>query len=228
MVNLFLFGLGFIVLIAVFYDNVIFLDAQKKVLNQKFGTWWKTVENYNKLKLALVFAKKVNEILDSTFGPTHLSKKLVIRCSIISAGLLLVTLSLLGLTNRQPFWATPWKAYSESFSLILRTTEELASPSNYATFKVVNLVPIAPQINTTTNLMLFNVNSNYVLFTMTTNGIYEKNKIDSVGYGSLNIYYSRFFKLGNNTNQTTNSFSKVPSSTDLLEELVNGPPFLSS
>jgi hypothetical protein len=219
--ELFLLFLGFTILILGFCDNVIFLDAQKKVLNHKFDSWWKTVENYDKLKFALVFAQKVNEILDLTFGTSHYSKKLVVRCFKISAGMLLITLSVLGLTSRQPFGATPWKAYSDSINFILNTTDDLASPSNYTTFKVVNVIQIASQINTSTNLILFNIKSNYLVFTMTTNGIYDIERFEHVGNGNLAIQYHRLFGFNSNTNKTTNSLGKVTISTTTLEDLVN-------
>src|SRR5664280_1071189 len=221
MVNLFLLLLGLIGLIAVFFDNVVFLDAQKKVLNQKFEAWWKTVEHFDKLELALVCANKVNEILDLTFGKSHFSKKVFARCSIISTGILLITLSVLGMINRQPFGVAPWKAYSGSVSFILTTTDDLVAPSNYATFKQVNIIPIAPQINITTNLMLFNVKSNFFLMTMTTNGIYDITRYNHLGNGGLNIDYHRFFEIGNRTNHATNSFGRVTSSTNPHAELVN-------
>src|ERR1039457_1221528 len=220
LVNLFLLLLGLIGLIAVFFDNVVFLDARKKVLNQKFVAWWKTLEHFDKLQLALVCAKKVNEILDLTFGKSHFSKKVFFRCSVISTGILLITLAVLGMINRQPFGVAPWKAYSGSISSILTTTHDLIDPSNYATFNQVNIIPIAPQINVTTNLMLINVNSNLVLMTMTTNGIYNITRFDQLGNGGLNIGYNRFFQIGSNTNHATNSFGRVTSFTNPHEELV--------
>jgi hypothetical protein len=187
--NLLLLFSGFTILILVFCDNVIFLDAQKKVLNQKFDKWWKTVEKYDRIKFTLVFVQKVNGFLDLTFGSSHLSKQLIVRCSVISTGLLLITISLLGLTSRQPLWATPWKSYSDSVNFILNTTDDLASQSNYVSFPVINIVSTAAQINTTTNFMLFNVKSNYLFFTLTTNGIYHIERFEHIGNGNLSINY---------------------------------------
>ena len=219
--ELILFFLGLASLVVGFCDNVIFLDAQKKQLNQKFDTWWKAVEHYDRVKFALVFAKQVNRILDLTFGAGHFSKKLIVRCFKISSGMLLVTLSVYGLTSSQPFWATPWKAYNESVNCILTTTDDLAASTNYADFTVINFVKIAPQINASTNLVLLNVNSNYVLMTMTTNGVYEVQRLERLGNGGLSVNYRRFFVDEQSTNQTTNSQSTV-SSASLLEDLIKG------
>jgi hypothetical protein len=222
MVNLFLFFLGLLVLIGVFCDNVIFLNAQKKLLNQIFEKWWNTVKNYSKVKLALVLATKINEILDSTFGPSHLSNKLVVRCSIISTGLLLITISVLGLTNHQPFGTTPWKSYSESINYLLNTTESLASSSNYTHFRVLNLTQTAQQVNTSSNMVFVNANSNTMLVTLTTNGTYNVEKIDLIGHGSFSVYYDRLWHGDERSNnQTTNSSGKVVESTNTLESLVN-------
>jgi len=224
MVNLFLLLLGLLALIGVFCDNVIFLNAQKKLLNQKFEKWWNIVKNYSKVKLALVLATKTNEILDSTFGSRHLSKKLIVKCSIISTGLLLITISVLGLTNHQAIGTAPWKSYSESINDILNITDELSSQSNYTHFTVVNLTQIANQVNTSSNMAFVDIRGNTVLVTFHTNKTYNIEKVDLLGHGNLFIDYNRLWHLpdDNTTTQTTNSSGKIIESTNSLESLVNG------
>src|ERR1035441_5172279 len=105
---------GFVILIANLCRHVLFLDAQKKALNQKFEAWWQRSKVYDRLRLALVFAKAVNKVLDATFGKKLISTRVILKCSIFSSALLLLSVSVSGLLNRHPFGATPWKAYVES------------------------------------------------------------------------------------------------------------------
>jgi hypothetical protein len=240
-VNLFLLFLGFVGLIAVFSKDVIFLDAQQKALSQKFETWWKIVEHYNKVKLALAFAKKVNELLDSTFGAKHFSKRLVARCSIISSGFLLITLAMLGMTHHVPFGVAPWTAYKDSVRAILTTTDDLASKSHYAALLKLDLTSIVPHLETKTNSITSNQQSNYYLssiapqlnsntlilhihsndwlFKVTTNGLYQIQRFDPLGHGLLTVGFSRGFGDETNTDIGTNSSANLPIATNTFEDL---------
>ncbi|HEY5345925.1 MAG TPA: hypothetical protein VIK62_06235, partial [Verrucomicrobiae bacterium] len=125
------------------------MDAQKKHLNKKFEDWWNKVKSYNKHEFALMFAKKVAAILDSIFGEKLISKRLIFRCSVISTGLLMITLSILNITKQEAIGVAPWNIYQEGMNQIMSVTESLASPTNYATFPVFNL-ELATELNYST------------------------------------------------------------------------------
>jgi hypothetical protein len=219
---LFILGLvGFIGVVATFCNNVIVLDAQKKLLSKEFEDWWNIVKYYSRVKLALALAKKINTVLDSTFGASNWSKKLVFKCFIISSGFLLTTLTLFGIRHNPPFGETPWNAYKDSVNFVLAVSDDLTSPTNYATFTTINITQIAPQINATTNLMLFYVNSNYFLYSLNTNGAYEVTRVYPLGNGHLMVKYDRYFALTNNAHESTNFFGQVTKANNPMEELLN-------
>jgi hypothetical protein len=146
-----------------FLDSVLLRDVHKKILQKKFETWWKSVEHYDKLKLALICAGNVNKFLDYIFGQDLFSKKVLLRCSIISSSILVITLSAIGLINREPFGVTPWKNYKKSINVTVSTINDLFSESNVNYFRQVNLTSVTPFYKNT-NAVVVNINSNYYIF----------------------------------------------------------------
>lgn len=216
--------LAFAALVANFVDNALLREAHKKQLKEKFETWWKNVEHYDKLKLALVCASKANDLLDFTFGKNLISKRGFFRSSVTAACLLLITLAWLGYINSQPFGVTPWKNFRESIDFTLTTASDISSSNNVSTFKVLDVEKIAPELNTSTNKMLVNANSNLFLFTLTTNGIMEINRVYPVGNGKITVLYDREFRADHWTNflsNSTNPYVMLHDDMDRLSGLVS-------
>jgi hypothetical protein len=222
MFNILFIVLGIAVLIIPFIDSVLLRDVHKKMLQQKFEAWWKAVEHYDKLRLALVCASKANECLDFTFGHKLLSKKIFVRCSIISTCILIITLSWVGLINKEPFGVTPWKNYTESIKVTVKTIDDLFSMSNLAVFRQLNMTN-APSFHNDrkleTNEMLLHINSNYFIATLTTNAIQSIIQISPLGHGHLTVSYSRYCEINDQTNLSTNMLGKVIKSTNPIDDL---------
>ena len=197
-------------------DNVIFSDARKKKLNETFDTWYRIVAKQDKIKVALLFCKKVNDILDSVFGLRHLSKRLFLKSFFISSGMLLVTIGLLSFANKQPFWTTPWKEYTDSVNFILNTTDDLDSLAHYSQFTEIEYQK--SDSSSSTNFYILNYNTNYYILRYNTNGIYSSQRIEPLGHGHLVVDYGRIFYAGS-TNQTTNGVGKIETAKDLMDKM---------
>ena len=178
------------------------------------------MEKYDKLQLALVCAAKTNEFLDLTFGKRLISKKVLFRCSIISASILLITLSWLGFISSQPFGVAPWKSLRESIRYIQTTVDDLTSTNNMATFKQLNFDTFNSQL-ASSNSYVLNVNSNLFIVTVTTNSVVNISRFYQLGNGGLNVNYNRYFRTGAETNYVTNSFGYVTISTNPFDALCN-------
>jgi hypothetical protein len=107
-----LFGIP--VAIAKFLDDVWLRDEQKRRLREKFGAWWITVADYDRIKFALVCTQAFNRFLDVFFGEKLVSKKSFIRCSVVASGLLISSLAFTGLLNHKLLGIMPWVNYKES------------------------------------------------------------------------------------------------------------------
>ncbi len=214
--------LGIATSISAVCDNVFYLDAQKRQLNQHFENWWNKVKFYNKHKLALLFAKKVSIALDSTFGEKIISKRLIFKCSAISTGLLLITLSILNITKQEAIGVAPWKTYQEGINQIMTVTESLASPTNFATFPILNL-ELARDLNNSTNKALLKAGSDYFLVTKDTNGMFERTDFGDIRNGGVTVYFRKFYKM-DSTNTTmlhTNMASVINATIEQLNTLHN-------
>jgi len=118
--------LGVPIAIAKFYEDVWLMDSQKKRLRERFETWWLTVADYDRLKLALACTVKFNSLLDKMFGDRLFSKEAFYECSIPSTGLLFACLAIVGLLNNEPFGVLPWKNYHESLHAMKNMANGLA------------------------------------------------------------------------------------------------------
>jgi hypothetical protein len=169
MLNILFIALGIAMLLIPFIDSVLLRAVHKEMLQKKFEAWWKTVEHYDKLQLALVCADKVNNVLDHAFGKKLFSKKVLLRCSIISSSILIITLSVVGLINKESFGVTPWNSYKESTKFTVSTIDGLFSTNNVDYFRQVNMTSVTPFYKST-NAVVFNINSNYYVFEVIVNG----------------------------------------------------------
>lgn len=202
-----MFVLGFALTLSQLCDNVFFLDAQKKQLNQHFENWWNKVKFYNKHKLALLFAKKVSVALDSMFGEKLISKRLIFKSSLISTGLLLITLSVLNITKQEAIGVAPWSTYREGVNQIMTVTKSLASPTNFATFPVFNLT-LARNLNHSTNQMLFKNGDNYFLITKNTNEMLQRTDYGDIEHGSFSLNAVKIYKMDSSgTNNTATNMT---------------------
>jgi len=114
-VLLFIGAVGFISWqFAIFFNDIWLRDAQHKKLRHKFEDWWLTVEDLDKLKLALACTVKLNAFLDDIFGIRLFSGLAFGRISIAASGLLIASLSLLGLFSHEKLGIEPWKNYRET------------------------------------------------------------------------------------------------------------------
>jgi hypothetical protein len=218
MIGIILTLLAFAVLVTNFLDNALLRDAHKKLLQQRFEAWWKIVEHYDKLQLALMCAAKTNECLDFTFGKSLFSKKVFFRSSIISTSILIITLSIIGIENHRSFGVTPWTSYNESMNSTLKIAGELSASNTIATIRQYNLTAFTPGLNPSTNTTIVNVNSNLFLFTITTNGVHAITHIFPLGHGGFTVTYQRYFEVGQ-TNTSTNDFGNVTSYANPLDEM---------
>jgi hypothetical protein len=200
-----------------FLDNAILRDAQKKVLQKKFDAWWKTVEHYDKLKLALACASKANYLLDATFGDRLFSKRAMFKCVILSTCILVVTLSLLALFTRQSYAVTPWINYNESIKCALEMSDELSSSNTVSILKQFNISTFTPGLNPATNIGIFNYNSNSYLVSITTNGMRTIAKMFPLKHGGVYVSYNRTFEL-NKPIKSTNILGNVISYNDAVDE----------
>lgn len=162
--------------IAKFLNDVWLRDAQQKQLRQKFETWWLTVAYLDKLKLALACTIKLNGVVDSIFGETLFSKKAFYRCSVISTGILLASLSLIGLFDHATFGIEPWQNYRKSGALIKVVTQSILSESAFETKQKANSSPRSVNIIQAplTNSLTF-TNENYKFTTNGYSGANQKN-----------------------------------------------------
>jgi hypothetical protein len=212
-----LFGLflGLVGAALVFAKDALFRDAQNKMLSLKFENWWRIVERYDKNKLALVFVRKINGILDSSFGTKHFSKRLIVKSSLISSGFLLMTLSVSALKHHTVFGVAPWTTYHDAVKFILKTTEDLGSERRYTTLLSLDLNSVIPDVEHVTNSKLSGMESNYYLVShapllrsntlilhIGTNDwlvkvqksvLYDLEKVVPVGHGNFYIKYGRRF-----------------------------------
>ncbi len=148
---------------------------------------------------------------------------------------------MLGMTHHVPFGVAPWAAYRDSVTGILTTTDELASKSHYAALLKLDLASIVPHIDTktnfiisqqqsnyylsstspqlTSNTLILRVNSNDWLFKLTTNGVYYIQRMDPVGHGRLTVSFGRSFGEGTNADIGSNSLVNLPIATNTFDEL---------
>src|SRR5438128_1354005 len=108
LLSIFLALLAFATIVAQFIDNVILLDAQKKKLQAQFDTWWKSVEDMDRLKLALMCASKISDLIDRSLGKDLFSRKVIKTGVVTSSCILMLTLVFQGYKSCQPFGVTPW------------------------------------------------------------------------------------------------------------------------
>jgi hypothetical protein len=95
---LFIGAIGFISWkLAIFFNDVWLRDAQHKQLRQKFEDWWLTVQDLDKLKLALACTIRLNGVLDKIFGMRLFSRLAFWRISMAASGLLIASVALYGL-----------------------------------------------------------------------------------------------------------------------------------
>lgn len=203
-----------------FLDSVLLREAHKKMLQKKFDAWWRTVEYYDKLQLALACATNVNKYLDYAFGHRLFSKKVLLQCSIISSSILIITMSWIGLINRESFGVTPWNSYRESINITVSNIDDLFSESNIDYFRQINLTSLTPFYKNT-NAVIVNINSNYFVFEITTNVTRNITRINPIGHGYVTIDYHRFSRIDDYANSLTNSIGHVTDSTNPIVELAN-------
>jgi len=220
MFNILLIALVIAGLIIPFIDSVILRDVHKKMLQNKFEAWWRTVEHYDKQRLALACADNVNKFLDYSFGQKLFSKKVLLRCSIISNSILIVTLSGIGLINGDSFGVTPWNNYKQSINVTTSVIDDIFSEGNVNYFRQVNLKSVTPFYKNT-NAIVFNINSNYFEVEVITNVIRSVTRIAPIGHGHLVIDYYRVAKVGGYTNDLTNSSRNATNYTNPIVELAN-------
>lgn len=229
--------LGLLILVIPFIDKVIFRPVHRKRLQLQFENWWKTVEGYDHLKLALRCTQWVSDLLDDFFGAKLLSKKVFIRCAIIANGILIITLSWVGLVDSEPFGITPWKNYSGSIKVAESVMNNMLSNFNvqlYATVDISN----APPFDITTNALIHNkvaytpvhIITNEFLLKIGTNTCVAKlsrtaevtiSQIQPFTHGSIFMWYNRNFDAGQTTNVSTNFFGKVITSKNPFDQLEN-------
>jgi hypothetical protein len=131
--------LGIPVLIAKYLDEAWLRDEEKRKLRARFESWWLTVVDYDRLKLALVCTRAFNRLTDVIFGEKLLSKKAFYRCSVLASGLLVASLAIAGLFNHQVLGVMPWVSYHESCKAV----------SNFADMIVGSGLPTNGKINKT-------------------------------------------------------------------------------
>ena len=212
--------LGYIAVFAGVMEKLIATDVDNKKINAKFNIWWNSVCQLDRTSLSLEFVKKINNFLNSFFGVKYFSWRLFKRSFLIASGLLLVALFAFGVRDKQPFGASPWKAYSGSVEFIMTTTAYLTQSNNYADFRVFDMQELARNVNAGTNQAMININSNLLLFTPHTNGAIEIRNMSVLGNGSLDVQYYRFFRYNGETNQTTNSFGKLVTTSNPKDDLI--------
>jgi len=206
-----------------FIDTVLLREVHKKHLKERFELWWKKVERYSKIKLAVLCAEKANDFLDFIFGKPLVSKRMLLRCSTLSTCLLLITLSYFGLINKEHFGVTPWKSYRESVDVAVHLIDSLFTESNLVVFRQVNLTNAPPKIDRgiNTNFYIININSNFFVADLTTNGIQSMVHVAPIGNGQVTFSYMRHSEMYGPTNNSTNIFGNVIPSTNPIDDLWN-------
>ena len=155
-VNLFLFGFTILLCIGplcIYLKDVWLRDAQQKRLREKFESWWLTVQDYDDLKLSLLFTIKIETMLSGVFGERLLSWKSLYRTSLPATGLLFASLSIVGLINHNVLGMQPWKNYHQTAELVRTTIPQLQATyrsaavqqqtNAYSTKNATNLASVA-------------------------------------------------------------------------------------
>jgi hypothetical protein len=237
--NLLALFLGLVSATLGFAKDALFRDAQNKMLSLKFENWWKIVERYDKRKLALVFVRKVNGILDATFGAKHFSKRLILKSSLISSGFLLMTLSVSALKHQTVFGVAPWTTYHDAVKFILKTTEDLGSERRYTTVLSLDMNSVNPDVEHVTNSKISGMESNYYLvshapllrsntlilhvgtndwlFRVQKSVLYDLEKVVPVGHGNFYIKYGRRF--ADDTNDVPAQANGVADTSNLTNSI---------
>jgi hypothetical protein len=129
-------------------------------LRQKFEDWWLTVVDLDKLKLALACTFKLNNVVDNILGANLFSRRAFWRTSLAASGLLVASLSFIGLLNHQMFAVQPWVNYRETAEAVEKYVPQLES--NYVAIATkpssTNLYPqlVVAQLPTTNDLSTTN------------------------------------------------------------------------
>ncbi len=235
--NLVGIALGLLIFVIPFIDKVVLRPVHRERLQSTFETWWKEVQNYDHLKLALRCAEWANGLMDGFFGTKLLSKKVIFRCTLFASGVLIITLSWVGLVDGQPFGVTPWKNYSDSIKAAVGVMDSFISEYDvmvYASIDISN----APPFNITTNALIENkiqnmplhivtnelyvtIGTNSCLVTIKRNAKVSISQIAPLGHGDIIMLYDRRFDFDQTTNVSTNLFGNVIGSTNPFIELKN-------
>jgi hypothetical protein len=201
-----------------FIDKVVLKKSHKESLRREARAWLKTVEHYDSLQLALVCAVKVNGALDRAFGRSLLSRKMVMRGSRISTCLLVITLALIGLINKEPFGFVPWRYYKDSVTAMLAILDSVFSQSMFNYMRQVDLTQPGPFYRNT-NAFVVNLNSNYFLCEVKTNAITSFTRMEPFAHGTLLVAYSRVGNVTDTPQSSTNMFGKVTLPTTAVDDL---------
>jgi hypothetical protein len=198
-----------------FVEKVVIRDHQKEKLRKQFETWWTVVEHKNKTEVALAVASFADSTLTSLFGKKlFFSRKLWLRGFIVSTCLLTVTLSMIGLFSKDPFWVTPWKNYQQSINIITANIDALFSDQSLDHVRQIDLTPTVPFYKSP-NAVIIQIETNLFAGVMVTNVVKVESKIEPLGHGHFEIGYYRISGSGTNLNNQTNV-------TDLKGEVEKG------
>ena len=226
MVNI-LFILASLAAIITFLDKVVLRGIHKKQLQEKFSQWHEVVEQYDRLKLALLFAAKTGDFLDFVFGEKLLSRRVWIRCGILSTIILSTALGVVGIAEKQTFGVTPWKNYRESIFALTNIVGTLTDEKTMNSFYQATLYSV-PAFFKNTNAFVLNINSNYFVVQMVTNVIKNVTAIEPLGRGGISIGYVKTAKMDDDSSKetnasftfTTNVFGNIVASSNQIFQLV--------
>ncbi len=103
-----------------FIEEQWLLDPQKRVLQEKFESWWLTVAEKKPRSFAVALARVASESLTSFFGKRLFSKRAFVRSATIGTGLLMASLAFSSVLE---IGVNPWKQFQQTIDTIKKVSD---------------------------------------------------------------------------------------------------------